>query len=88
MLYALFHLVAAEPVIHTPSKAAATEPAPRFRKQPSVEELVQTNMAALQESAAELMSICHHRAGEPLPFIHTCKGSRNDQTVALNRLRD
>ena len=71
--HGLIPLFAAEPVIHTPSKATAAEPAPRFRKQPSVEELVQTNMAALQESAAELMSICHHHAGEPLHFIHTHK---------------
>ncbi|KAK9818623.1 hypothetical protein WJX74_003663 [Apatococcus lobatus] len=58
---------AQEPSIHTPPKVAANEPAPQFRKQPSVEELVQSNLAALQESAAELMSICHHHAGVKSP---------------------
>ena len=54
----------AEPEIHTPPKLAASKHHSSPMQQPSREELVNTNLAALQESAAELLSICHHRPGQ------------------------
>ncbi|KAK9866220.1 hypothetical protein WJX84_000772 [Apatococcus fuscideae] len=75
--------VQAEPTVHTPPKLAATEIWHRPKQPPSVAELVNTNMAALQESAAELLSICHHRPGGRSPKRQKPSG----QGVSDNRPR-